>query len=174
MVDVAEAAGRVRAAVEAGTGLVVVARTDALSVRGLDSVVERCLAFADAGADAVFVEGAGLAELGAVADALAARGHRTPQVYNRSEAGGAIDSGPADEELHQVGVRLVIHPVSALLAATHAVRRAMDEILTSGHAGSVDRLAWPELTDLVGLPGLLDDERRYAAPVAARLEERSR
>ncbi|WP_185995300.1 isocitrate lyase/PEP mutase family protein [Nocardioides campestrisoli] len=174
VVDAAEAAGRVRAAVEAGTGLVVVARTDALSVRGLSSVVERCLAFADAGADAVFVEGAGLAELEEVAAALAARGHRTPQVYNRSEAGGAIDSGPGDEELYQVGVRLVIHPVSALLAAAYAVRRAMNEILTSGHAGSVDRLAWPELTDLVGLPGLLDDEQRYAAPSAARLEERSR
>ncbi|WP_343995689.1 isocitrate lyase/phosphoenolpyruvate mutase family protein, partial [Nocardioides dubius] len=99
VVGLDEAAGRIRAVVEAGSGLVVVARTDALSVAGLDDVVERCRAFAAAGADAVFVEGADAAALAAVRDALAADGRPLPQMYNRSEAGGAIDAGPSDEEL---------------------------------------------------------------------------
>ncbi|WP_205304906.1 isocitrate lyase/PEP mutase family protein [Nocardioides sp. 616] len=173
VVGVAEAAARVRAAVDSGTDLVIVARTDALSVEGLDSVVSRCLAFADAGADAVFVEGAGVAVLGEVDAALQAHGRRLPQVYNRSEAGGPVQAGPSDEELAGVGVRLVIHPVSAVLAAALAVRRTMTAILSAGHAGVVDRMPWSELTDLVGLPGLLEDEQCYAAPVAARLEERT-
>ena len=40
-----------------------------------------------------------------------------PLVHNRSEAGGPVDAGPTDAELAAVGVRLVIHPVSAVLAA---------------------------------------------------------
>lgn len=162
VVGLDEAAGRVQAAAEAGTGLVIVARTDALSVQGRDAVVERCRAFAAAGADAVFVEGADPAALAAVRDALAADGRPLPQMYNRSEAGGAIDAGPSDEELAALGVRLVIHPVSAMLAAAAAVQNTMREILGSGTAAGVERMAWSELTELVGLPQILLDEKRYA------------
>lgn len=161
VVGVDEAASRIRAAVEADTGLVIVARTDALSVLGRDAVVERCRAFADAGADAVFVEGAGIDDLEAVSAALAADGRPLPQMYNRSEAGGPIDAGPDDVRLAEAGVRLVIHPVSAMLAAAEALRRTMAAIVGTGHAGAVDRMAWTDLTDLVGLPELLQDEERY-------------
>lgn len=162
VVSVDEAASRIQAAVEADTGLVIVARTDALSVLGRDSVVERCRAFAAAGADAVFVEGAGIDDLEAVSAALAADGRPTPQMYNRSEAGGPIDAGPDDARLAQAGVRLVIHPVSAILAAAEALRRTMAAIVGTGHAGAVDRMDWADLTDLVGLPELLQDEKNYA------------
>lgn len=167
VVDVDEAASRIRAAVDADTGLVIVARTDALSVQGLESVVERCVAFAAAGADAVFVEGAGIDDLEAVNEALKATGRPLPQMYNRSEAGGPIDSGPDDPRLAQAGVRFVIHPVSAVLAAAQALRQTMVAIVSTGHAGAVDRMAWNDLTDLVGLPAQLLDEHRYAAGAAA-------
>ncbi|TIC88039.1 methylisocitrate lyase [Nocardioides sp. GY 10113] len=163
VVGLDEAAGRVRAAVEADTGLVVVARTDALSVLGREAVVQRCRAFAEAGADAVFVEGAGLGDLAAVAAALTADGRPVPQVYNRSEAGGPVEAGPDDAALAAVGVRLVIHPVSALLAAAAAVRRAVVAVLEGGHAAPVERIGWGELTGLVGLPELLAAEQTYAA-----------
>ncbi|MEQ6903304.1 isocitrate lyase/PEP mutase family protein [Nocardioides sp. YIM 152588] len=163
VVDLDEAAARVRAAVEAGTGLVVVARTDALSVLGRDAVVARCRAFAEAGADAVFVEGAGLADLHAVAAALAADRRLLPQVYNRSEAGGPVEAGPDDAALAAAGVRLVIHPVSALLAAASAARHAISGVLEDGHAGRAERMDWGDLTDLVGLPALLAEERAHAA-----------
>lgn len=167
VVGVDEAASRIQAAVEADTGLVIVARTDALSVLGRDSVIDRCRAFAAAGADAVFVEGAGIDDLEAVAAALAADGRPLPQMYNRSEAGGPIDAGPDDLRLATAGVRLVIHPVSAILAAAEALRQTMAAIVGTGHAGAVDRMAWTDLTDLVGLPELLQDEKRYAAGAAA-------
>lgn len=166
VVGVDEAASRIQAAVEADTGLVIVARTDALSVLGRDAVIERCRAFAAAGADAVFVEGAGIDDLEAVSAALVADGRPLPQMYNRSEAGGPIDAGPDDQRLAQAGVRLVIHPVSAILAAAEALRQTMTAIVGTGHAGAVNRMAWTDLTDLVGLPELLQDELRYAAGAA--------
>jgi 2-methylisocitrate lyase-like PEP mutase family enzyme len=164
VVPLDKAAGRVAAAVDAAraSGLVIVARTDALSVLGRDAVVERCRAFAAAGADAVFVEGAGIDDLQAVASALSSDDRPLPQLYNRSEAGGAVDAGPDDAELAAAGVRLVIHPVSAVLAATAAIRRAMTAIVAEGSAASVDRATWPELTGLLGLPELLAAEKTYA------------
>lgn len=163
VVDRGEALAKVAAAVEAGTGLVVVARTDALSVLGPDEVVQRCRGFAAAGADAVFVEGADLRVLALVNQALAGDRRPLPQVYNRSEAGGDVAAGPSEADLRAVGVRAVLHPVSGLLAAAEALRRVYAEILGTGHAGAVPRLTWPELNDLLGLPGLLADERRHAA-----------
>ncbi|TNC45347.1 isocitrate lyase/PEP mutase family protein [Mumia zhuanghuii] len=169
VVGLEEAAGRVRAAVEAGTDMVVVARTDALSVEGLDAVVARARAFAAAGADAVFVEGAGV---DALAEVSAALDGRVPLVMNRSEAAGAVEGpatgNPSDETLAALGVRLVIHPVSALLAAARAVAETYAAIARTGHAGAVPRMAWDDLTQLVGLDDQLVLEAAYAEEVAAR------
>ncbi|MBB3043616.1 isocitrate lyase/PEP mutase family protein [Nocardioides soli] len=163
VVDVAEAAARVRAAVEAGSGIVVVARTDALGVEGVASATERCVAFAEAGADAVFVEGAGLSDLARVVEGvIRAAGACPPLVVNRSEAAG--DQPALDHDaLGELGVRVVIHPVSALLAAARAQEAVYAAIAATGDAGGVDRLGWDDLTTLVGLPDLLALEQRYAA-----------
>lgn len=168
VVDVAEAAARVRAAVESGTGpdrIVVVARTDALSVEGIASVVERCVAFTEAGADALFVESAGVDELARVVDGVArATGGCPPLVVNRSEAGGT--QPPLDTEaLERLGVRVVIHPVSALLAAARAQAAVYAAVARTGEAGEVPRLGWEELTGLLGLSDLLTREQRYSVDV---------
>lgn len=167
VVDIAEAAARVRAAVEAhhdlAADVVVVARTDALGVEGVASATERCAAFAEAGADAVFVEGAGLSDLALVVEGVTrAAGSCPPLVVNRSEAAG--DEAPLDlAALRELGVRVVIHPVSALLAAARAQAAVYAAIAADGDAGRVDRLRWDDLTTLVGLPDLLTLEQRYAA-----------
>ncbi|KQW53705.1 hypothetical protein ASC77_05425 [Nocardioides sp. Root1257] len=167
VVDVAEAAARVRAAVDASheieQGLVVVARTDALGVEGVASATERCVAYAEAGADAVFVEGAGLPDLAQVVEGVTrAVGSCPPLVVNRSEAAG--DEPPLDlAALRELGVRVVIHPVSALLAAARAQAAVYAAIAAGGGAAPVDRLGWDDLTTLVGLPDLLTLEQRYAA-----------
>ena len=59
VIDMDEAASKIRAAVEARSDdeFVVIARTDALAVNGWDDVERRCRAFADVGADLVFVDG---------------------------------------------------------------------------------------------------------------------
>ncbi len=162
VVDVAEAAGRIRAAAEAETGIVVVARTDALGVEGVGSTIERCLAFTEAGADALFVEGASLPDLARVIEGVTrATGGCLPLVVNRSEAAG--DEPALDPVvLRELGVRVVIHPVSALLAAARAQAAVYTAIAATGDAGSVERLGWGELTGLLGLPDQLVLEQRYA------------
>ena len=137
VLPLAEAVAKVRAAVDT-QALMVVARTDALSVLGLDAALERARAYADAGADLVFVEGA---TTGLPLD--------RPQVLNRSEAGGETAVLP-DEELFATGIRLVIHPVSVLLAMAQAARDTYSAISADGSAQTVPRLAWSELTDLLG------------------------
>ncbi|WP_216654189.1 isocitrate lyase/PEP mutase family protein [Nocardioides sp. zg-DK7169] len=162
----AEAVQKVRATIDAGTSLVVVARTDALSVEGIGAVVERCVAFADVGADAVFPEGAALADLERVRDALDTAGHRVPMVWNRSEAAGPVESGPTAAQLAEVGVRAVIHPVSALLAAARAMEQVYAAVVSSGSAAGTERWEWSALTALVRQPELLDEESQYAVAEA--------
>lgn len=139
-----EAVAKLRAAVDV-QALIVIARTDALSVLGLDEAVRRAHAFAEAGADLVFVEGAQTEEQ------LAAVG--LPQVVNRSQAGTA--TALPDDVLAAHQVRLVIHPVAALLAMTAAARATYAAIRSSGTADGVPLLEWDRLTDLLGLPAEL-------------------
>ena len=160
VVDVAEAAARVRAAVEAESGIVVVARTDALGVEGVASATERCVAFAEAGADAVFVEGAGIDDLAEVVEDVPETARRSSSTGPRRPATSRRSDWDA---LRELGVRVVIHPVSALLAAAQAQAAVYAAIAAHGDAGAVARLGWGELTDLVGLPDLLTLEQRYAA-----------
>lgn len=158
-----EAAAKVRAAVEASrelgaSGPVVVARTDVLSLQGMDEACSRAAAFAEAGADAVMVEGVRTPE-----QAAAVRDAGAPvQVLNRSEAGGPVGATD-DSALAAAGVRLVIHPVSALLAAADAVRAAYRAIRADGSAARVQRMDWYALSEVLALPDLLELERRYAA-----------
>lgn len=155
VLDLPEAVAKVRAAVDTGA-VTVIARTDALSLHGLGEAVRRAAAFAEAGADLVFVEGARTPEQLAAVQAAAG----VPQVLNRSEAGSLDDLD--DATLVELGVELVLHPVSALLAMAAAARTAYRAIAAQRSACGVERLAWDELTDLVGLPQALAQEARHA------------
>ena len=158
VIDTAEAVGKVRAAVEAGTGLVVIARTDAMSVLGLDAAIERAGAFAEAGADLVFVEGVTDAERLAVVHAALPD---AALMVNISEADPRLDP-LAPGQLAQYGVKIAIYPVAPLLAAARAVQGVYAAIWSEGNAKSTARLDWSELTDLLGQPELLDLEQRYS------------
>ena len=158
VIDRDEAVQKVRAAVEAGTGLVVIARTDALSVLGIDEAVERARAFCEAGADLVFVEGASSAEQ---LDLLHAALPDARLVVNVSEADPTLRPLPPSE-LGARGVALALYPVAPLLAAARAAAATYTAIASQGDATSVDRMTWDDLTDLLGLPALLDLETRYS------------
>jgi methylisocitrate lyase len=157
VVERAEAVQKVRAAVEAGTGLVIIARTDAMSVLGLDEAIARVSEYAAAGADLVFVEGAADEEtLSQVHAAVPELG----LVVNVSEADPRLRPLPL-EVLASYGVRIALYPVAPLLAAAAAARATYAAIAAEGSALSVERLAWDELTGLVGQPELLELEARY-------------
>jgi len=178
LIGAAEATAKVAAVAEAGTGIVVIARTDAYTVAGLAETIERCRAFADAGADALFPEGVTAPdELAAISDAVGGR----PLVVNASEAGSGLARGliqtVADRPAHKggsqddsrlarlakVGVRLVLQPTAALLAALAAARTAYQALAADGSADSVGRMAWADFTGLVGQTEALELDAAYGA-----------
>jgi 2-methylisocitrate lyase-like PEP mutase family enzyme len=157
LTGIGEAAAKITALADQVPQIVLIARTDAYAVRGLDETVLRCRAYAEAGADAVFPEGVDtVAELRLLHDAIPG----VPIVVNRSEAGG---NRPAltDAELSEVGVRLVLHPVAALLAAMRAASLAYRSIADTGSAEPVDRMPWAAFTALIGQDEALDLDARY-------------
>jgi len=128
VVDRATAAQRVAAAVRArrDPDLVVMARSDARAVEGLDAAVDRLRAYVDAGADAVFPEAMlSLADYERVVAAV-----DVPVLANLTEFGKAPLFTHA--QLAEVGVSIALHPVSLLRTAMGAVERALGALADTG------------------------------------------
>jgi methylisocitrate lyase len=126
VVPTGEMTARIQAVREAVPDLVVVARSDARAVEGLDGMVARVREYVAAGADCIFPEAlTSEAEFGAVRDAVDA-----PLLVNMTEFG----QSPllSAEELEKLGYQVVIYPVSSLRIAAHAVQRLMETIRREG------------------------------------------
>ena len=144
VVDAATAAKRIAAAVDArrDPNLMIIARTDIRGVAGRDAAVERSRALVDAGADAVFPEAmTSLAEFEQIRNAV-----DVPMVANMTEFGKSplftID------QLRDVGVDMVIWPVSLLRLAMGAVVRGLEELRPP--VGSVQAGRDADRADLTG------------------------
>ncbi|MDR3359560.1 MAG: isocitrate lyase/phosphoenolpyruvate mutase family protein, partial [Bifidobacteriaceae bacterium] len=121
VVGLAAALGRIRAAVEArrDQDLLIMARTDVRGVDGVAAAADRARALEDAGADAIFPEAmASLAEFEAIRAAV-----DVPILANMTEFGKSDLFTVA--ELANVGVDLVIFPVSLLRLAMGAAEGAL-------------------------------------------------
>lgn len=128
VVDLGTATKRIRAAVDArrDANFLVVARTDIRAVQGLEAAVDRARALVDAGADAIFPEAMRtLAEFEAVRAAV-----DVPVLANMTEFGKSelFTTG----QLHDVGVDIVIFPVSLLRIAMGAAQRALTTLQAEG------------------------------------------
>jgi 2-methylisocitrate lyase-like PEP mutase family enzyme len=157
-----EMAQKVRAAVDArrSSDFLIIARTDAAAVEGLDAAIERGHIYREAGADLLFIEAPrSEPEIAAVAEAF--RG--VPLLFNYAEGGKT----PAVEmsRLAELGFAVVIFPISTLLAATGAMRHVLARIRADGTPRAVlDELpSFPGFLEFIGLPEIKDLERRYAA-----------
>ena len=160
LIAAGEMVEKVHAAVEArrSPDLIIIARTDARAVEGLDAALERARRYRDAGADVLFVEAPeSEAEVAAVAQAFP----DTPLLFNAVEGGRT----PLLElpRLRELGFRLVLCPLTALLAATAAVQQALADLRRSGKPPDDAALSFPGFTDLIGLPEIQRLEARYAA-----------
>jgi 2-methylisocitrate lyase-like PEP mutase family enzyme len=136
---------------------VIVARTDAIAVDGLDAAIERLEAYAGVGADILFLEAPrSLDELTTAASVL-----DTPMLANMSEGGKTPIVELAD--LRAIGIRIALYPSSAIFAAAHAARRVADVLLASGSTSSlVDEMVPLEaFNDLAGLPHWARVEARF-------------
>ncbi|MFS0865709.1 methylisocitrate lyase [Microbacterium sp. 179-B 1A2 NHS] len=132
VVDDDTALKRIRAAVDArrDPNFLIMARTDIRAVAGLDAATERARRLVDAGADAIFPEAMRtLAEFDAMRSAV-----DVPILANMTEFGKS-DLFTVDQ-LRDVGVNIVIWPVSLLRMAMGAAGRALDTLIDEGHLTS--------------------------------------
>ncbi len=162
VIPTAEMVGKIRAAADArrDPDLVLIARTDAAAVHGLDEAIARARAFAEAGADVLFVEApTSEDDIARVADEL--RGV-APLVFNWAE-GGRTPPLSLDR-ITELGFSLVLFPIATLLAATAGVRSVLESIKRDGTPlAAMDSLpTFDGFTDLIGLPEVHDLEQRYA------------
>ena len=164
----AEALTRIRAAVDAredGADILVMARTDARATDGLDEALWRARAFADAGADLLFVEAPRDArEMEQVCAASA-----LPQMANLVEGGDTPLLAP--DSLAALGYRIAAYPLTLLSSATRAMQRALEN-LRRGETPA-DLLPFAELRAVVGFDAYDAEQRRYAesSHPAERAEE---
>jgi len=146
---------KVRAAVESRTSLFVTARTDARGALGLDEAIDRGRRARDVGADAVFVEApATVAELETIARALP----DVPLVANMAEKSATAHLSVDD--LRDLGFRLLVSPVTLLLAATVAADEAARHLRTTGRSTQT-RDRFDDFDGLVGLAEHREVEERY-------------
>jgi carboxyvinyl-carboxyphosphonate phosphorylmutase len=153
-------AGNIEAAVEAreDPDFVIIARTDARAVEGFEAALERARRYRDAGADVLFLEAL---QTDAEIEAAATAFPDTPLLFNWVEGGKTPPTSLA--RLTELGYRLVIFPVSTLLAATSAVQHALAGLAESGTPTDAVQ-PMPDLNDFfttVGLPDVLDLGKRY-------------
>ena len=156
-----EMAAKVRAAAEARAQpeFVIIARTDARAVEGLERAIERGRLYREAGADVLFIE-AVMTDQEAEEVARAFPG--VPLLFNWAEGGKTPPLSLA--RLRELGYRIVIFPISTLLAATAAMRRILHEIAEAGTPAAVLRElpTFGEFNDFIGLPQVREAELRYA------------
>ena len=151
---------KIRAATDArqDPDFVIIARTDANAVNGLEDALLRGQAYREAGADVIFLEAPrSIAELQAIKQTFP----DVPLLYNWAESGKTPLLSLA--EIHALGFKLVIFPVSMLFAATYAMLELLEQ-LKRGETPSAyaERMVtFSQFTQNIGLPEIQDLERHY-------------
>jgi 2,3-dimethylmalate lyase len=165
VVPIEEMVIKLRAAVEARTDddLVLIARTDALAVTGLDDTLRRCRAYTEAGADVLFVEALRTRE----EIERVVREVDVPLLYNFVEHGKSPLVPVA--ELQRLGFKMVIFPGSIMLAVLPLVRQILAELKRRGTTeGLLDRMTdVVELFETMGLSAMLQLDARVAGGATA-------
>lgn len=128
IVSKTEMADRVKASVDARTDsdFVIMARTDALAVEGMDSAIERAVACVEAGADAIFPEA--MLELDQYRQFVEAV--KVPVLANITEFGATPLFNCS--ELAENGVAIVLYPLSAFRAMSKAALDVYQTIAING------------------------------------------
>jgi carboxyvinyl-carboxyphosphonate phosphorylmutase len=138
---------------------IIVARTDARATSGLDEAIERGREYFQSGADVIFIEAPRtideLKEIGSKIDA--------PLVANMIE--GGITPNLTASELHDLGFRIGVFPLSGLFASAFAMKQVYEELHRSGSTSSEREkmITFEEFNRLVNLQKYIDLEHKYTA-----------
>jgi methylisocitrate lyase len=154
-----EHVNKIKAAVQArgDSGLVIIARTDARAVLGLDEAIQRGRAYIDAGADVLFVEAPqSVEELQAIAAAFP----DVPLVANIIEGGKTPQLSGA--ELEKMGFKIVFFALSTLLTVTKAMKACLQELKEKGTTTDfTEMMNFGEFKELIEVSKYLDLEKQF-------------
>ncbi|HEY5966309.1 MAG TPA: isocitrate lyase/PEP mutase family protein [Xanthobacteraceae bacterium] len=159
VIPIADMVRKIRVASDSRSSadFLIVARTDARTAEGLDEAIRRGAAYAEAGADIIFVESpeteAEMAEVG--------RRIGKPLLANMVN-GGRTPMLPADK-LKALGFSIAIYPAVGFLSAGEALRRAYTDLKQNGTTtDAVPMYSFSEFNKLIGFEDVWEFERRYA------------
>jgi carboxyvinyl-carboxyphosphonate phosphorylmutase len=159
VVPSSEMADKVRAAIDARSTreFLIIARTDALAVEGMDAALERLKLYSKAGADVLFLE----APPDVRAMRRLCRSVPPPRMANMVE-GGKTPLLSASK-LEEIGFQLAIFPGAGARVAAYALRELYTTLARKGTARPLlDRmLLFPELNEVVGLPEAIRVGRKF-------------
>jgi 2-methylisocitrate lyase-like PEP mutase family enzyme len=153
VIPAAEMVLKLRAALAArrDPDFVVVARTDARAVEGVEAAVARANLYGAAGADVCFVEAPqGLDELWRIPLEV-----RHPLLVNMLT--GGVTPILTVEELERLGYKIVVCPIESLLAAGAAVQRVIGSLLARGRVDlpASEMMTFAQVKEVLGLPDVL-------------------
>ena len=161
VVDASVMVGKIRAAVASrqDDDFMVIARTDARAPHGMDEALRRATAYAEAGADMLFVEALqNVEEIERVATEFAG----IPLLFNWVEGGRTPPL--SYDEVAALGFSMIIMPIGMLLAATGAMQNFLTKLKAAGTpAPFADELMpFDDFTDLIGLREIGALEKRFS------------
>jgi carboxyvinyl-carboxyphosphonate phosphorylmutase len=164
VIESGEMKEKIRAAVESRSSpdFVIIARTDARAVEGLDGALRRGRLYREAGADMLFVEAPQSEdEVAAVAHAFP----DTPLFFNWLE-GGKTPPIPL-ARLKELGYRVIIFPLGTVLTVTKALRSLLASIREEGtpERAAGQMVGFQDFLQVVGLPEIRELEKRFATPL---------
>ncbi|KAJ8755354.1 hypothetical protein K2173_019152 [Erythroxylum novogranatense] len=163
-----EAVMRIKAAIDAreesGADIVIVARTDSRQAVSLDESLWRSRAFADAGADVLFIDALASKE---EMKAFCEISPLVPKMANMLEGGGKTPI-LTPFELAEVGYKLVVYPLSLIGVSI----RAMQDSLAAIRGGRIpppgSMPSFEEIKEIVGFIDYYEEEKRYATRTSQR------
>ena len=161
VVPAQEMQGKIKAALDArrSTNTLILARTDALAVEGLEAALERAEKYLECGVDALFIEALRSPEQMKVACAQFA--HRIPLLANMVEGGKTPILSAA--ELGDVGFRIVIFPGGTARAVSHTLQAYYASLHTHQTTAPWrnNMLDFDQLNDVIETPALLALGKKY-------------
>lgn len=142
------------------SGLVIIGRTDANAVNGLEDAIKRGWAYYEAGADVVFIEAPkSLEELKEIAKAFP----DVPLFANMVEGGKTpiLSTG----ELETLGFKIVVYPLTGLFSAAYAIKASLSHLREHGTTEGYGALVnFAEFEDVVDMPIYREQESKFSVP----------
>lgn len=155
-----EMVGKIKAAVDARVDpdFLIMARTDARTIMGIEAAIERGLAYQEAGADIIFIESPeSEEEMNMINDAISVytlanmvEGGRTPMLTN--------------DRLEAMGYNLVIYPTASTYMTTKSMLTLMESLKKEGTTAQMipEMVTFSQFNDLIGLTEIRQLEAKYS------------